>query len=129
MLSEATVERITGALLLLIVPVTIVMIVTDSGVDTRVDEFRGSLQDVADEQSPKSGAPDEHGPWGALVAMVAVPILAAVFCRRSLSICTLISRTLRSRIPRSSNNASLTKASSAQFPPLRLTICSTVRVL
>lgn len=51
MLSKATIERITGMLFLVVVPVIIVAAVTDSGVDTRVDEFRGSLEDVADEEA------------------------------------------------------------------------------
>ncbi len=51
MLSKATIERITGILFFVIVPVIIVTAVTDSGVDTRVDEFRGSLQDVADDEA------------------------------------------------------------------------------
>ena len=48
MLSKAPIERITGILFLLIIPVTIVTVVTDAGVDTRVDFFRADLQDVAD---------------------------------------------------------------------------------
>lgn len=51
MLSKATIERITGVLLLVVIPVIIVTAVTDSGVDTRVDEFRGSLEDAADEEA------------------------------------------------------------------------------
>ncbi len=51
MLSKATIERITGILFLVVVPVTIVTVVTDAGVDTRVDFFRASLQDVADSET------------------------------------------------------------------------------
>lgn len=51
MLTKETVERITGVLFLVIVPLIIVTAVSDSGVDTRVNEFRGSLDDVSDEET------------------------------------------------------------------------------
>ncbi len=51
MLPKATIERITGILFLLIVPVSVVTVFTDPGVDTRVNEFRGSLQNVADSEA------------------------------------------------------------------------------
>ena len=51
MLSKATVERFTGILFLLIIPVALAFPLLDSGVDTRVNEFRGSLQEVADNET------------------------------------------------------------------------------
>ena len=51
MLSKSTVERITGVLFLVIIPVSLATALLDSGVDTRVDEFRGSLQTVADSET------------------------------------------------------------------------------
>ena len=42
MLTKLTVERITGVLFLVIIPVSIATAAFDSGVDTRVDYFRGS---------------------------------------------------------------------------------------
>ncbi len=51
MLSKATIERITGVLFLVVIPVTVVTAVTDPGVDIRADEFRASLQDVADSET------------------------------------------------------------------------------
>jgi len=50
-LSKATIARITGILFLVVVPVFIVTVVTDSGVDTRVDFFRADLRDVADSET------------------------------------------------------------------------------
>jgi len=50
-LDRATIERITGVLFLIIIPVSIATTLLDSGVDTRVDEFRGSLHTVADNET------------------------------------------------------------------------------
>jgi hypothetical protein len=51
MLSKATAERFTGILFLVIIPVALATTFLDSGVDTRVNEFRGSLQEVADSET------------------------------------------------------------------------------
>jgi hypothetical protein len=50
-LSKSTIERITGILFLVIIPVSLATAILDSGIDTRVEYFRGSLQTVADNET------------------------------------------------------------------------------
>ena len=51
MLTKLTIERITGILFLVIIPVSLATSILDSGIDTRVEYFRGSLQTVADNET------------------------------------------------------------------------------
>lgn len=75
MLSKSTIERITGILFFVIVPVMIVTAITDSGIDTRVDEFRGSLTDAADEEAQNFVS----GGFGFVMSVLFVATAAALY--------------------------------------------------
>ena len=75
MLTKLTIERITGILFLVIIPVSIATAAFDSGIDTRVEYFRGSLQTVADNETQNVVG----SVFGFLMAGLFVSTAAAVY--------------------------------------------------